>query len=146
MAQYQFIAVDFDGTLCVDRFQEIGEPKLTVIYFVRRQAAAGSKIILHTCRENGPRRNLLDEAVEWCAAQGVPLYAVNENPDSPYPAQYGTPESRKVYADLYIDDKAVGVQEIEAAEMGRIPPIGAPPAPLPYAAESDRHRKEAAEI
>lgn len=141
MAQYQYIAVDFDGTLCVDRFPEIGEPKSTVISFIRRQAAAGAKIILHTCRENGTRRNLLDEAVEWCAAQGVPLFAVNENPDSPYPAQYGTPKSRKVYADLYIDDRATGPEKIEAEEAEEIPPPGPSAAPLSFTVESDRPRK-----
>jgi len=109
---YEFIAVDFDGTLCVNKFPEIGEPKPTVIEYIKKQAARGSKIILNTCRENGTR-NLLDEAVKWCAAHGIPLDAVNENPFNKYREEFKTPPPRKVYADLYIDDKAVNVAEIE---------------------------------
>jgi hypothetical protein len=108
--EYDAIAVDFDGTLCEDRFPEIGEPKRGVIEFVKRHSARGAKIILHTCRENTPQRAALDEAVEFCATHGIPLYAVNENPSNPYG------QGRKVYADLYVDDKAVNASDIERAE------------------------------
>lgn len=106
--KYEFVAVDFDGTLCKDAFPDIGEPNRLCIAYVKRLAAEGSKIILHTCRENGTRK-LLDEAVGFCNAQGIPLFAVNENPGNTYPARFGlSPEDgRKVYADLYIDDKAM---------------------------------------
>lgn len=114
--QYEFVAVDFDGTLCTDAFPEIGEPKILVITYVKWLAAQGSKIILHTCRENGTRP-LLDEALDFCKAQEIPLFAVNENPGNRYPERYGLSHSdgRKVYADLYIDDKAISVQEVERA-------------------------------
>lgn len=79
MPKYEFVAVDFDGTLCADTFPEVGEPKALVIDYVKRLAAEGSKIILYTSRENGTRP-LLNEAVAFCKAQGIPLYAVNENP------------------------------------------------------------------
>lgn len=109
---YATIAVDFDGTLCENCFPEIGAPKPLTIAYIKQQAAEGAKIILHTCRENGTRRALLDEAIEFCRGQGIPLYAVNENPGNHYREEYGTGE-RKVYADLYIDDKAVNVADIE---------------------------------
>ena len=115
---YYTIAVDFDGTLCVDNFPEIGEPKPHVIEFVKHHAARGVKIILHTCRENTPARALLSEAVEFCNTHGIPLYAVNENPGNPFPEQYGAERAgRKVYADLYIDDKAVNPADIERAAV-----------------------------
>ena len=57
---------------------------------------------------------MLDEAVAWCKAQGIPLYAVNENPENTYPEQYGVQRAgRKVFADLYIDDKARNTADIE---------------------------------
>ena len=31
MPKYEFVAVDFDGTLCADTFPEVGEPKALVI-------------------------------------------------------------------------------------------------------------------
>ena len=112
--KYEFVAVDFDGTLCADAFPEIGEPNRLVIAYVKKLAAEGSKIILHTCRENGTR-GLLDEAEEFCRVHGIPLYAINENPGNLYAVKNGLEPSacRKVYADLYIDDKAVSPAEIE---------------------------------
>lgn len=53
MPKYEFVAVDFDGTLCTNAFPEIGEPNPVVIGYVRKLAAEGSKIILYTSRETG---------------------------------------------------------------------------------------------
>ena len=93
MPKYEFVAVDFDGTLCADTFPEVGEPKALVIDYVKRLAAEGSKIILYTSRENGTRP-LLNEAVAFCKAQGIPLYAVNENPGNPH-AEIGRASCRE---------------------------------------------------
>ena len=114
MPKYEFVAVDFDGTLCENAFPEVGAPKRFVIDYVKRLAAEGSKIILYTSRENGTRK-LLDEAVAFCKVQEIPLYAVNENPENPHAAKNGLKPSdgRKVYADLYIDDKAMNPLAIE---------------------------------
>ena len=46
---------------------------------------------------------LLDDAIRWFRERGIPLYAVNENP-----AQREWTDSPKVFADLYIDDSALG--------------------------------------
>ena len=51
MPKYEFVAVDFDGTLCADAFPEVGAPNRAVIDYVKRLAADGSKIILYTSRE-----------------------------------------------------------------------------------------------
>ena len=106
--RYPYVAVDFDGTLCEDRFPEIGEPREACIEYIKQLAEEGSKIILYTWRENGTRK-LLDEAVAFCKKWKIPIFAVNENPENEYPAQYGLThdQGRKMYADLYIDDKAV---------------------------------------
>ena len=65
MPKYEFVAVDFDGTLCADTFPEVGAPNRAVIAYVKKLAADGSKIILYTSRENGTRK-LLDEAMAFC--------------------------------------------------------------------------------
>lgn len=112
---YKTIAVDFDGTLCENKFPDIGSPKPLVIEYIKRQQAKGAHIILHTCRENGTQRALLDEAIQFCGDQGIELYAINENPDSTFPEEYGTGlDGRKVFADIYIDDKAMNVADVEA--------------------------------
>ena len=129
MPKYEFVAVDFDGTLCADAFPEVGAPNRVVIEYVKRLAADGSKIILYTSRENGTRK-LLDEAVAFCKEQEIPLYAVNENPGNPHAAKIGLKPSdgRKLYADLYIDDKAITPAEIQDMEDGDRPkPFELPP-------------------
>lgn len=140
MPKYEFVAVDFDGTLCADAFPEVGAPNRAVIDYVKRLAADGSKIILYTSRENGTRK-LLDEAVAFCKAQEIPLYAVNENPGNPHAAKIGLKPSdgRKVYADLYIDDKAINPVEIERTAEYTRPGAFVPP---PEAAAADERWQE----
>lgn len=97
---YNIIAVDFDGCLCGNAWPEIGEPNKALIGSLRDSAARGDKLILWTCREG----EQLARAVEWCKAQGLEFDAVNANlPEMN--ALYGN-DSRKIGADLYLDDKA----------------------------------------
>ena len=94
-------AIDFDGTLCVDAYPAIGEPREGVISAVLDAQRAGDRFILWTCRI-GER---LEEAVAWSAAQGLTFDAVNDNlPDMI--ELYGN-NCRKVFADGYIDDRNV---------------------------------------
>lgn len=101
-------AVDFDNTLAVTRFPEIVEPKAKVVAAVKMLKANGHKVILWTSRAG---KNL-EAAVEWCQEQGIVFDAVNE----PLPEQmdrWGN-DTRKVYADFYIDDKAMTVEAMES--------------------------------
>ena len=98
---YKIFAVDFDGTLCSERFPGIGSPNMSLIRCLIDKKTSGDKLILWTCR-TGER---LSEAVDWCAEHGLHFDAVNENlPDMI--ALYGS-DTRKVFADYYIDDKAL---------------------------------------
>ena len=94
------IAVDFDGTLCADRYPEIGRANEDLIQYLKHMKQRGSKLILWTCRCSQP----LEHALDWCLTQGLEFDAVNENVAQTL-EQYGT-ESRKISADVYIDDKA----------------------------------------
>ena len=61
------------------------------------------RLILWSVREG----ELLDEAVEWCRQRGVEFYAVNRD----YPEEEKEKNnhfSRKLKADLFIDDRNVG--------------------------------------
>ena len=108
LKKWDYIAVDFDGTICEHKFPEIGEPKMDTIEYLRCQHKLGTKIILHTCREDteeGKWTGYLQAALDWCREMSVPVDAVNENPW----VDYG---GRKMYADIYIDDRAVNVKDI----------------------------------
>ncbi len=63
----RIIAVDFDGTLCENKYPDIGAPIPTVIEFVKRQKADGDIVILWTCRAG----QQLADAVTWCKNQGL---------------------------------------------------------------------------
>lgn len=95
---YKIIAVDFDGTLCENKWPDIGEPIMEVINYIKRQKSEGAKVILWTCRTGLELMN----AVYWCRKQGVMFDAVNQNIPEIIKA-FGT-DCRKIYADVYIDD------------------------------------------
>lgn len=96
------IAVDFDGVLCENKFPDIGKPAYEVISLVREMMDAGHEVILWTSR-NGQE---LENAVKWCHDRGLHFCAVNGPAPSnaeAYEGMYEVP-TRKVYADVYIDD------------------------------------------
>lgn len=98
---YNIYAVDFDGTLCENAWPDIGKPNHSLISTLKKAREKGDKVILWTCRT----ADRLDDAIAWCKEQGLEFDAVNENLPEII-GQFGT-ESRKVFADIYIDDKAI---------------------------------------
>jgi len=95
------IAVDFDGTIVDHEFPAIGKEKLFAFQTLRELEKLGARLILWTFRTGKE----LDEAVEFCRKNGIEFYAVNKN----YPEEiFDETVSRKIDADIYIDDKNVG--------------------------------------
>ena len=107
-------AIDFDGTLCEDKFPEIGESNDMMIEFCKRLKQEGNSIILWTSRAG----KYLDDAVDWCKKRGLEFDAVNENLPS-IQEQWGT-DTRKVFCDYYIDDKNLSIETIQTAEQIRM--------------------------
>ena len=95
------IAVDFDGTIVDHEYPEIGKPKLFAFETLKALQEQGHQLILWTYRAGTE----LDEAVEFCKKNGIEFYAVNKN----YPEEiYDDSISRKIIADIYIDDRNAG--------------------------------------
>ena len=101
----KIIAVDFDGTVAITNYPEIICPIQDVIDYVKSEQQNGATIILWTCRHGKD----LDEAVDWCKEQGLTFDYTNENMPELI-AEYG--DCRKIYADEYIDDKAINIKAI----------------------------------
>ena len=99
------IAVDFDGTICTNKFPLSGDPNNLVIEALQREKGQGSKIILWTCREGA----LLDKSLAACRDWGLTFDAVNESTDE-WKEFYGN-DPRKPGADEYWDDRAVRADE-----------------------------------
>ena len=100
----KIIAIDFDGTLCEDKYPLAGEANWPLITYLQTAQHMGSKLILWTCRSNDD----LKYAIEWCKERGLIFDAINENVQEAIDKYGGN--SRKIYADIYIDDKASNVQ------------------------------------
>ena len=96
------IAVDFDGTLCTNKWPDIGDPNEALIGQLIEAQKSGSKLILWSCRN----KKDLAAAVKWAKGQGLTFDAVNQN--LPERIKKYKNDSRKVSADLYIDDRAAG--------------------------------------
>lgn len=96
------IAIDFDGTIVEDAFPGIGELKPGAAEVLKRLKAEGYYLILWTCR-SGKR---LAEAAQFLGEHGIRFDKYNES----CPANielYSGEDTRKVYADLYIDDRGI---------------------------------------
>jgi len=95
------IAVDFDGTIVEHRYPAIGKEMFFAFDSLKALQKDGHQLILWTYRHGV----CLEEAVEYCRKNGVEFYAVN--------ASYMGEEldgsvSRKVNADMFIDDRNFG--------------------------------------
>ena len=101
------IAVDFDGTLCDNKYPDIGLPMHDVIdELCRMQRYEGAKLILWTCRTE----QQLNDAVKWCDEQGLHFDAVNENLPE-VNAAWDKPPGPKIFANIYLDDRAMNVKD-----------------------------------
>lgn len=96
------IAIDFDGTIVTHRYPQIGEEIPFAIEALKMLLKEQHRLILWTVREG----ELLQEAVQWCKERGVEFYAINR--DYPEEETAHTGFSRKIKADLFIDDRNLG--------------------------------------
>lgn len=94
------IAVDFDGTLVENRYPEIGKPIMFAFETLKKLQEEGHLLILWTYRSG----EKLEEAVDFCEKKGITFYAINKS----YPEEvYEEGISRKILADLFIDDRNI---------------------------------------
>lgn len=99
------IAVDFDGTVVKHRYPAIGDEIPFATATLKMLVNDGHKLILWSVREG----ELLDEAVEWCRKRGVEFWCVNKSyPDELVDDAPPSSYSRKLKADVFIDDRNIG--------------------------------------
>lgn len=93
-----YIAVDFDGTCVTHEYPRVGRD-IGAVPVLKKLVDAGHKLILNTMRSGDE----LADAIQWFIDNDIPLFGINENP-----TQKSWTASPKVYANLYIDDAALG--------------------------------------
>ena len=103
------IAVDFDGTCVKHAYPKIGED-IGAVPVLKEMVRQGHQIVLNTMRSG----DLLQEAMNWFATNDIPLTGANH-----YPGQETWTQSSKTFAQIYIDDAALGCPTL-MDERGRI--------------------------
>lgn len=108
------IAVDFDGTCVTHDFPSIGKD-IGAVPVLQALVASGHQLILWTMRSDKEdvatnvegisdiSGKFLTEAVNWFKENDIELWGINENP-----YQKTWTSSPKAFANMYIDDMAVG--------------------------------------
>jgi hypothetical protein len=115
MKQKITINIDFDGTCVTHDFPKVGK-SIGAEKVLKRLVENGHQLILFTMRsdrlESKPvidptiqnvTGKFLTEAVNWFKENNIPLYGVQKNP-----TQHNWTTSPKSYAELMIDDSALG--------------------------------------
>lgn len=97
------IAIDFDGTCVYNDWPKVGPDIYGCEEVLKKLVENGHKLILLTQRsKDTDKGDILSLAIKWFNYHNIKLYGVNKNPDWDANPDLGT--SRKVYADVYIDD------------------------------------------
>lgn len=115
-----YIAVDFDGTVVRHEYPKVGNDVKGAIEVLRMLVANKHNIILWTMRSG----KKLQDAVNWYKENDIPLFGINYNP-----TQSTWTESPKAYAEIYIDDAAIGCPlcfDCIEGEGGVMHPVGRP--------------------
>lgn len=92
------IAIDFDGTCVTHEYPKVGKD-IGAVPVLKKLREKGHLLILHTMRFEETER----DAINWFIANNILLYGVNRNK-----TQWRWSKSPKIYANLYIDDAALG--------------------------------------
>lgn len=95
------VAVDFDGTLVSATYPGIGKPNKELIEEIKKINLYHPDVrwVLWTCRTG----ESLEEAIKWCKENKLPFTSFNKN--IPEVIDLFKEDTRKVYADVYVDDR-----------------------------------------
>ena len=97
------IAVDFDGTIVENDFPRIGKFKPEAEKTLLKLYDEGHYIIIWTCRSG----RALNACEQFLKKNNFKYHVINEqNPENL--ASHKGIDTRKVYADIYVDDKHIG--------------------------------------
>lgn len=121
------IAIDFDGTCVTHEFPKVGK-EIAAARVLQELVRQGHYLVLFTMRSDveNPTSDdgdihlesgkYLTDAVNWFEKHGIKLYGIQTNP-----TQHTWTSSPKAYAQLYIDDAALGCPLIYNRELSTRP-------------------------
>ena len=95
------LAIDFDLTICISDYPKLGTERPGAGAVIRQFVKDGYGVVINTCRSGVD----LGNAINWLHQNNIPYHFVNSN----FPhliSEYGS-DTRKISADVYIDDKCL---------------------------------------
>lgn len=96
------LAIDFDGTVVDDAYPGVGAAKIFAFETLLKLQSEGYRLILWTYRSG----QALQDAIDFCKKNGLEFYAVNSSFEGE--VFDSETQSRKIDADLFIDDRNLG--------------------------------------
>ena len=99
------LAVDFDGTICEVDYPSIGRERKGAKEYINKLYDEGYTIVINTCRTNDGAFKAESIAKQFLEIRGIKYHYFNENPEFLI-KMYGC-DTRKISADVYIDDKCM---------------------------------------
>lgn len=95
------LAIDFDGTIAEASYPEVGKLRPGALEVINELYEEGYGIVINTCREG----EALALAIQFMDKIGLKRHFVNSN--FPFLIDHFEADTRKISADLYIDDKCL---------------------------------------
>lgn len=95
------LAVDFDGTIVEEHYPHIGPMRTGAKRVINKLHREGHTILIWTCRN----RHFRTRARKFLENSGIRFHRLNEQAEEIL-IKWG--DTRKLSADLYIDDKGIG--------------------------------------
>lgn len=102
MGEFVYIGIDFDGTCVTHEYPHVGKD-IGAVPVLKALVEKGHKLILNTMRSDNEDGEYLTDAVKWFEENNIELFGIQRNP-----TQDDWTSSPKVYANIYIDDAALG--------------------------------------
>ena len=99
------LAVDFDGTICTAAYPEIGRERMGAREFINQLYEDGYYIIIHTCRTDDGEYPAAQMAKDFLRIRDIKYHLFNEN--AKFVIDFYGCDTRKISADVYIDDKCL---------------------------------------
>lgn len=95
------ISIDFDGTICENRYPQMGEPLPNAKQVINYWYDRGHTIIINTCRTG----HYEEHAKSYLNYHGIRYNYMNEN--DPKLIEKYMSDTRKISADVYLDDRTL---------------------------------------
>lgn len=117
--KYKHIAIDWDGTIVEDGYYpKAGDFKPYAVDVLKRILAEGGEFVIWTCRNGELQEEMITNKLGMAGIYDIKI----NKPFEHFTNIYGGDNARKIFADVYIDDRAIGAKidwyEIEEKLFG----------------------------